>query len=281
MSSNLNPNPGLSRLQTARVTAAMRRQIIGRVLYSAADVPFSFSHDGVPYTIPPDGPSKERFSEREGISRPHVVKDDGGEYAIYDGTLEVFDRYGVTAQAAVAYRKALRSNRGRRTPTKPEANKLLAGAEGIVAHAVRKLGKSGVTFLLGGEDDKAAKAEARATYLKFKVAQVDRILKNYGDRTAAFHGDIRNRGSYAPPMDEHELAAQQWKDEYMLGMKATSRLVCVLNCGFAADDEAVIDRHMRAAHPMSADAQVEPAPAPKPPPVQAAPPPRLAPSSVK
>lgn len=241
---------------TRKITQAMRRNVIGLTLYSAADVPFTVRHDGVPYTMPPDGPSRERFPDREGVCRVGLVADKG-EHAIYDGTLTVYDRYGVSKKAAIAFRKAQRSNRGRREPTPPEANILLAGAEAIAGHIERKLGKSGVTLLYGTpEEIEGLKRQAREKYLKFKVAQVDRVLKHYRDRTSAFHADPRNRGAYAPAMDEHELEAQEWLDAYRLGLKNVARLVCSLNCGFQAMDEAVIARHMRAAHPMAADAQM-------------------------
>lgn len=249
----MGSNPGLQRLQHARVTKAMRRHIIGRLLYNPADEPRSFTHGGVPYTLPPDGPSRERFLPRDGVCKPGLVEEKG-EHAIYDGTLEVFDRYGVTVEDQKRHRRAVRSGRG--PTTEPEANLLLAGAEDIVTHAVRKLGRSGVTFLTGVEaEDAPAILEAKSTHITFKVAQVDRIIKNYRERTIAFHNDVRNQGSYAPPMDDHELAAQQWKDEYMLGMKATSRFVCPQNCGFQSNDESVLNRHIRASHPMTADAK--------------------------
>lgn len=245
-------------LQNLKVSQAMRRQIVGSTLYNPAAEPMKFTHNGTPYTIPPDGPSRERFEERPGISKP-VVVEDRGEYALYNGQLMVFDHYGVTVQDARKYRQALRSSRGRREPDEPEANHLLAGAEEITQHAIRKLGKAGVIFLTGDANvDGPLIEQAKQINIRFKVAQCERILKNYADRTRAFHNDPRRTGQYAPAMDEFELQAQQWLDEYRLGLKSTKRYVCPTNCGFQANDDAVMDRHMKASHPMLSDAQTAP-----------------------
>jgi hypothetical protein len=233
-------------IRELKAAARRTRTLVGRVLYNALDEGLSFSHDGVPYMLPPDGPSVRRFTERPDISRPGLVED-RGEHAIYDGTLTVFDRYGVERRKAVEHRKALRQ--GKR-PQEPPRDKLLAGAWDIAAHGLRKLGFAGVVMLEGDPvRDAELRKLARETAHNFKREQCERTVGNYHARAAKFTADPRNAGKLMPRMDKRENDAMVWLDEDALGMKSTKRYLCPVDkCGFDNESKEVIDRHIRARH---------------------------------
>jgi hypothetical protein len=240
--------PTAQDFQALRDRQRAARKLNMRVLYNPADEPCQFTHDGVPYTVPPDGPSKQRFGERENLSRPGLVED-RGTHAVYDGTLTIWDRYGVDPKVARAYAKQLK--KGHKPPRKPFPDQLRAGVLDIAEHATKARGRRGLVVLTGEpREDAELRTQAKALFLTFKVSQVERILKNYQQRTAAFHANPQNRGQFAPAMDEVERAAQRWYDEYRLGLQTTKQYVCPTNCGFADDAANVLDRHIQAAHPM-------------------------------
>lgn len=247
----------------------LKRQPEGRTLYFAGDEVIEFNHVGVPYSLVPDGPSTRIVSDRPGVSTPGVVEERAG-YVVYDGTTTVYSRYGVDEKVARDHRKKMKDGARTGKPVAPPpANKLIASADEIVEHATLKVGACGVTVLTGeAEEDAQAKKEAREQWVDFKRAACERVLRHYQDRTNAFHANPRNKGQYAPEMGKVELAAQEWLDEYRLGLKSDLKHVCPTNCGYRSDDPAKVERHIRAAHPMEADAQdgppvADPDPSPK------------------
>jgi hypothetical protein len=254
-----------STIDRLKLQERMKRAVTGRVLYNAdPEEPRTFSYNGMKYIIPPDG-TCQRIPFIEGVAEPGIVDDKHSRDGVvtYDGTLTIFDRYGVDQQKGVLFRKAMRE--GKRME-RPFPDKLIAAGLDIVKHAMVKIGKSGVEFLVGDDTDAEIKRQAKERWIEHKRVQVDRILANYRNRTADFHSNPSNKGQYAPSMDKHEIAAQMWQDADKLGQVTAVKYVqCPVDtCGFRHEEQSVIDRHVLAAHPKMAESMTSPDPEPAP-----------------
>jgi hypothetical protein len=186
------------------------------------------------YTLPPDGYAKLEGDERE---------------QRYDGILLVTDQWGVSPEAR---KKAIRQ--GIRSPA-PDRVELTAAK--VVKHLIAKLGKRGVVFLTGDPiKDKKLCDEGRSRWMAFQLEQAERTVRSYNNRTLNWHADPRNKGKFAPVMNEREIAAQELMDGYQAEKLGQYAYVCPERDGYATDDEAKFELHMRVSHP--AATQTEP-----------------------
>lgn len=219
----------IQKIKTANLKRALQLQ--SQTLYNASDEPVNFTCGGnpsgaFPFCIPPDGPHNG---------------------TVADGTLKVYDIYGVDPEA-------MRNAKKNKLSTEDLPKRLVLSAITIVEHAIRKLEKRGVTVLTGDPaDDALLKAEARENWIKFREVTAENEINHYRERTSAFSRDPRNAGMAPPPMKDYEIKAQIWLDQHRLGLTNQNKLVCKFRDGFSTDDAAIMDVHMRASHPFAED----------------------------
>jgi hypothetical protein len=207
-----------------------------RVLFNAAHEPITFTYAATTYTIPPNGPY--RMPEDPGVRK-------------YDGTLEVYDIYGIdpknTRQARISMKRAIARGMTLELP-----KTLLINSLDIVDHAVRKLGDRGLVCLTGlSEEDTELKKQAQEAYVAFRLTDCERILGLYDARKAVFYAQPRNLDQPPPPMTERETMAAVWLAQWRLGRAfLTNRFVCPAHqCGFQHEDRSLVIAHIEGFHP--------------------------------
>lgn len=214
--------------QVARIKEALaarqRALNIGQTIgYAGTDAPFEFYVNGQIYVIEPEG------------------------------TLLIQDRYGIdTRKLEGAYETTKASARNIVLGRAKGTPKLIQGAFDVVAHALMKYESRGLYFLTGDPaEDEKAKSEAFARFMEWRKANAESILQGYWRRVAKITNDPRNVGQPAPPMNDRERAAQEFLDDMKLGNYGRKRFICPHNCGYDSDDQARVEKHVRAAHAMA------------------------------
>ncbi len=210
--------------QIRALQALQRQNSRGITAYQAGDTPYTFSFNGNPYTVPPDGP---------------WMGPNDFEARAYDGTLVINDHYGVAKGEVALARKA------RRDLKSLPATTLHASAIDIAAHAV-KTSNGRVVLLVGTpEEQKELRRQARETFLAAKREACKATVAAFKQRNAQL-----SRAGHDPEwMDEHVAAAQQWLDEDKAGKHATKALLCPADgCGFQHNDKGVMELHLKASH---------------------------------
>ena len=187
----------------------------GRTLYNGFVDDISFSYNGKTFTIPAKG------------------------------RLVVHDLYEVDPERVQAARK------GRR-PMPQDTDMLIGTADQVTEHAIVSLRGSGVVWLPGrsAEEDTRIRAAADAAGEQFRFKQAMSIVARYRDRTDAFRRNPANAGMPVSPMDDREQAAQDYLDDVRLGKLQHRAHICKYNCGAEYDDEARLERHYQASHPL-------------------------------
>lgn len=215
-----------------------------RILWNASPEPVRFTHSAIPYVIPPNGPGKLGTSENE-------------EVQDYDGTLKVYDVYGIDPKQAKAARIAVKNARragedvGNTLEQFPK--RLQIGSLDIVDHAVKKLAARGVTVLTGvpSEDEQLKKA-AVAAWVQYRKKECEGILQRYDARKAAFYAQPRNSDQPPPPMTEGETAAYVWLTNHRLGVTSGGgKIRCAADrqCPFMHSEAAEMAKHYMIWHP--------------------------------
>ncbi len=222
-----------------------------RPLWNASPVPVTFNHNAQGYIIPPNGAGK--------MPGDKVAKD-------YDGTLMVYDVYGIDPKQAkaarIAAKKAYRDGgpQARESALDAFPKRVVVSSLDIVEHAVRKLATRGVVALT--EDPKIneeLKEAARAAWTEFRRDECTRILERYDRRKAVFYAQPRNVDLPPPPMSTDETDAFVWLTKYELARTGgdKNRLTCPASqsakCPFQHQDADVMRQHVLVWHPTMLD----------------------------
>lgn len=207
-------------LRTARPTV---------VLYNAGDDWVTRQFNGMVYMLPPDGPTIDVYTN---------------EPCVKDGRLLVSDMWGSDQKEITLARQEKR---------KPRITGIIHDAIAAATHIYLKCEDQGVTVLVGDdESDKLAITEAKRKWVAWKATNASNVLRAYHNSVAQFASNPANSGKPLPAMDERTLGAVRFLDEYNLGLFDSKRIMCPVGCGFHAQDQAIIDRHLQASHPIVA-----------------------------
>jgi hypothetical protein len=217
-----------------RVAQRLRDNEAPILVFNGGTEPAILVHQACTYVFGPDGP----------WLGPE------GEFVQCDGITEVRSVRGAAPGAVLDARRA----------KKPFAaipkDTVIVTAEAIAEHAEVKLRGRGVVVLTGDVRlDEKLKADAREAWVQYRLVRAEKTVENYRKRTAGFFADPRTQGHQPPSMTDAETNEQIYLDEYRAGMVKGRRYVCTYKCGFQHDDESVMTRHIRVAHPVSQDDQ--------------------------
>lgn len=215
-----------------------------RLLWNAAPVEALFTHNGDSYAVPPNGPGK--------MTGDKAVKN-------YDGTLKVYDVYGIDPRQAKRAREEVKRAR---KEGQPEAEvmatfqrRVVVSSIDIVSHAVKKLAVRGVVALTGdAEIDAQLRDAAQIAWTEFRRNEAEKALERYDAKKAVFYSQPRNADQPPPPMTPREQEAFVWLADYRLGLTSnTNNYVCPESqCPFQHADEDVMTQHILAFHPTRA-----------------------------
>jgi len=226
-----------------------------RILWNASPEPVRFTHSAIPYVIPPNGPGKLGTDENEEVQE-------------YDGTLKIYDVYGIDPKQAkaarIAVKTARRAGEDVNNALEQYPKRLQIGSLDVVDHAVKKLAGRGVTVLTGvPADDALLKKAAVAAWVSYRKKECDGILQRYDARKAAFYAQPRNSDQPPPPMSHGETDAFVWLAKYQLGLTSgTGKIRCAADrqCPFMHADAGIMAEHYMSWHPNYVPEEGEPEP---------------------
>lgn len=213
-----------------------------RTLWNPAPEAVSFTHNAIPYVLPPNGPGR-------------LQGDD--DMRVYDGTLKVYDVYGIDPKQAKAARIAAKEARksGEKVENALEQfpKRLLIGSLDVVDHAIKKLAGRGVTVLTGNAaDDELLKKAALEAWIQYRKKECETLLARYYARRAAFYAQPMNADQPPPAMTEGETEAFVWMANYRAGkVSGAGKIRCAADrqCPFMHTDADIMASHYQAFHP--------------------------------
>jgi hypothetical protein len=214
-----------------------------RPLWQASPEPVKFTHNAMDYVIPPQGVGR--------MPGDRVDRE-------YDGTLLVYDVYGIDPKQAKSARLAAKraekegGHAARKSALDGFPRRVNVSSLEIVEHAVKKLAARGVVALTGDPQmDEELKAVAKAAWREFRRLECEGILARYDQKRAAFYAQPRNADLPPPAMTPRETQAFVDLTEYQLGQSNEgNKLACVApQCPFRHEDAQVMADHMIAWHP--------------------------------